>query len=540
MKKITVLFIIIFHFNANGQNPNLEFKAKYEDAKLSIKSKNFSKALTQFEYLSKSYTQNNHSPYIQYFIGFSKFKLLQLNDAEKTVQELLSNYPEWSQKDDANFLLGSINISKKDLKKALNSFEKVNSKKLWTNINTILKKELFNISDKNLIKQYVNEYPNIEILKEFLSNSKIIDQYGLLPDNVPILPDNSKFQNLNKGFINVGVLFPFQLKNISSEKNENDNQYAIDMYEGMLFGVEKLKDEGITIKLHAYDIENKIDKIEKLLYNKQFLEEDLIIGPLHSETNKIAQYYANEKKVPLLNPLSKNADLITNKLYSFLVNASFEHQAEQAANFVINNFYGDAIVIYGNTAKDSTVAMAYAAEFHKQSNKAIQTIKYLNSNSLNSLVKNKIGHIFMVCSSKLGGTIFNIIEKKMENVPVIAMRESFPDLLQFNSNNKPNLYFINPEFVDDNNENIKNFKLDFWNKRNILASYYTIKGYDMMLFWGRQISKNKSNFKQMLSIKANNDGYLLNGFDYSNNSNENSALTITAFENGNEVIFRKK
>ncbi len=66
-----------------------------------------------------------------------------------------------------------------------------------------------------------------------------------------------------------------------------------------------------------------------------------------------------------------------------------------------------------------------------------------------------------------------------------------------------------------------------------------MKGYDMLLFWGRQIHKYKQNLPSMFNIINSDDGYLVNNFNYSLVPNENSAFTITTIQNGIETLYRK-
>ncbi|MES2795087.1 MAG: hypothetical protein V4683_03920, partial [Bacteroidota bacterium] len=75
--------------------------------------------------------------------------------------------------------------------------------------------------------------------------------------------------------------------------------------------------------------------------------------------------------------------------------------------------------------------------------------------------------------------------------------------------------------------------------KNNIASYYTYWGYDLMLFWGRQISKNQENYLDRLPITKDLEGYLLSGFNYRDVPNENSAFTITTIDNGIETFYRK-
>ena len=93
--------------------------------------------------------------------------------------------------------------------------------------------------------------------------------------------------------------------------------------------------------------------------------------------------------------------------------------------------------------------------------------------------------------------------------------------------------------MDENNESLQKFKADYWEKRNNITSIYTYKGYDMMLFWGRQLAKYKQNYLDMITIKPIDEDFLVSGFNYGLVPNENAAFTITTIQNGVETFYRK-
>ena len=65
--------------------------------------------------------------------------------------------------------------------------------------------------------------------------------------------------------------------------------------------------------------------------------------------------------------------------------------------------------------------------------------------------------------------------------------------------------------------------------QNIIPSVYAAQGYDMLLFFGRQIARNSFPVKNSSGAQA--DDYLLSGFDYAK-GNENQVVPIVKFEDG--------
>jgi hypothetical protein len=61
--------------------------------------------------------------------------------------------------------------------------------------------------------------------------------------------------------------------------------------------------EGVTINLFTYDMANNPDNMLDLVNNESFKKMDLLIGPLYTETNKVATAYCETFQIPIVNPM---------------------------------------------------------------------------------------------------------------------------------------------------------------------------------------------------------------------------------------------
>jgi len=57
-------------------------------------------------------------------------------------------------------------------------------------------------------------------------------------------------------------------------------------------------------------------------------------------------------------------------------------------------------------------------------------------------------------------------------------------------------------------------------------------GYDMLLFYGRMLKSGKSRLRGNLDSIEYTQGYTLDGFDYTNRSNENKIVPIIKYQDG--------
>src|SRR5690606_32382247 len=95
---------------------------------------------------------------------------------------------------------------------------------------------------------------------------------------------------------------------ISSSKDVPDPSflYVYDLYLGMQVAAEKLKEEGINLKLHPYDINNQGNSFKIAEKKPGFSKLTLIVGPLYAATNNLAQIYSNTNDVIQVHPISNN------------------------------------------------------------------------------------------------------------------------------------------------------------------------------------------------------------------------------------------
>ncbi len=530
MNKLLLIVLLFINAKIFAQNPDLEFKVKYEQAKADLKNKKYEAARSKFLSLKNGSIYPAYSPYIGYFLSNCYFLTNNIQQAENELITIQKNYPNWPKINDVNYLLAKTFLNGGKLEAALYSFNTIKTNNFQNEIKNEVSAYFLKNNQLNYPANWLEKYPNLSYLKAIINQPNVAKIYDLKAENLPYLPIKPK-GNFSDNNYNIGLLFPFKLDSTQTEAN----QYIFDLYEGILLAAEKLKNEKINIKLHAYNVSSSANDMLKLLQNKLFLEEAILVGPLYPEPNKIAQYYANERKTLLVNPLSKNTQLINNKPFSYLNKASTIGFARQASKFLAYNFVGETAIIYEKS--DTTLLKICTAEL-KKSNTKYTAIAFHNIEALTSIAKKQFGSILMLTNPKNNQNIITNINKKWSLTPIIIHKDNLP-AENYSKLGDAELYIFNQDFIDEEAENIKQFRADYWEKRNNLASIYTLKGYDMMLFWGRQIHKYKQNLPNMLNITNASDDFLINNFNYSLTPNENSAFTITTIQNGIEIFYRK-
>lgn len=96
----------------------------------------------------------------------------------------------------------------------------------------------------------------------------------------------------------LGVMLPLHDKN-------SDGKDMVEYYRGILMACDSLKQEGISVKVHAWNLSEETD-LNALLNEKAVSECDLIIGPYYSKHLETMAGVAADKDIRLLSPFIAN------------------------------------------------------------------------------------------------------------------------------------------------------------------------------------------------------------------------------------------
>ena len=531
------------------------------------------------------------APYASYYYALAAFKQKNFNQSRLMLRQLMEVFPDWLKMDEAQYLFAASCMEMGQYEDALTAIQKIGSPALKPDIARLEQAFVPRITDLNRLKKLNQSFPNdktvglalIDLIQRTASDKddlelsdRLTNRFGVpgavtsqptstqssAPPSRPAVSTMPGRNTRPKGYYNVAVMFPFRLDEFDSDKRVRANQYVYDLYDGIKMAKNKLQEEGITVNLFAYDVDNDANKTLELINSPAFTQTDLIIGPLYIEPNRIASAYANQSNILLLNPIATSSELITNQPMSFLAQASVNQQAQKVAEQA-QALGGSrrAAIYYGTARKDSLLAVAYRAELKRQNYQLLDFRKMGGPAQAmadamqfgtppNSTTASRpttptippattpatgiaLGHIFFASSNDDDGPrMLDALSRRRVSGPLIATASAF----NFYRNSlstftRRDLYLLYPDYIDTSREPVLEFQEQYIAKRNTIPSVFASEGYDMMLFFGRQLAKNGTQFRNRSNLKSDTDDYLLSGFDYTQ-SNENQIVPIVKYEDG--------
>lgn len=550
MKRCHSLFILLLITHALvAQQATLserEYTLKYKKAVQLFAAQQYFEAQSELTPLTNRKYTNSMVPYAHFYHALCSHKQNKFFESRIVLRQLFERFPDWDKIDEAYYLYANAALSDNYVDEGMQYLNRISGTALKTDIENMLYHHFSKVTDRTLMKQLNQKFPNNAIIAQLLvdniQKSKTVSKEDLeISDrltnkfNLGVNPAIAKKTNSKrepKGVVNIAVLLPFRLNDFDASKSNRANQYIYDMYVGMKLAKSKLEAEQININLLTFDIDRDANLISTLVKDNLFSQVDLLIGPLYPETNKIANNFAKLNDIVQLHPLSNNRQLITNEKNTFLAAPSFETQSAKGLEYMKTQTIGRTVAIYfGNTRKDSTFAYAYRDEAIKAGIEVITIRKFIKAEDIDT--RRRPSHIFISGSEEtFGGKVINALDKKKITSPIIAASSAFDfEGSSLNIFNRE-LSLIQLDYINRDKDEVKNFRSTYYNEQNSSPSYYSYWGYDMLLFYARMLNNGKNQLRNSLNAIEYTQGYMLDGFDYTNGANENQIVPIIKYQDG--------
>ena len=554
---------------------------RYNAAVKLVQSGNYERAKTDLNAIVVQ--RGPLAPYASYYYALAAYRQKNPSQARLMLLQLMEVFPDWRKMDEARYLLAASYMELGQYEEALKVSQLISDSGLRLLLPKLEQNFIPRITDLDRLKKLYKQYPNnrtiglalIDVIQRKSSDKddlelsdQLTNRFGVpgvattttQPTSATVGTSNRPApparNNRPKGYYNVAVMFPFRLDGFDTDKRGRSNRYAYDLYNGIKMAKAKLQEEGITVNLFAYDLDNDPNKALEVVNSPAFAQTDLIIGPLYVEPNRIASAYANQHGILLLNPMATSSELVMNQPMSYLAQPSLNQQARRAAEQADNLGGSRKVAIYFGTArKDSLLAQAYLDEMRQQRYQ-ITDFRKVGGNaqlmadamfrpapgskplpvSTTPASPVSLGHIFFASSDESDGVrMLDALSRRKVSGPLIATASAFDFYRNAGSTfTRRDLYLVYPDFIDTSREPVVAFEEQYLEKRNTIPSIYASEGYDMMLFFGRQLARNGLQPGNHAALRSDTDDYLMSGFNYTQ-SNENQVVPIVKYEDGRLV-----
>jgi ABC-type branched-subunit amino acid transport system substrate-binding protein len=172
----------------------------------------------------------------------------------------------------------------------------------------------------------------------------------------PEAGDCSKNSRNKREVYHIALMLPLYLEQVADtlwresldpvKINELAPFRFIQFYHGFMLAADSLRQKGLNVEIHVYDIDNQSSKVHHVLAEPELKKMDLIVGPFFKNSFASVAEFARENEIPIINPLSSRPDILQGNPYVFKLLPSVESQPQLVADLVRRDFSDYRIILY--------------------------------------------------------------------------------------------------------------------------------------------------------------------------------------------------
>jgi len=314
----------------------------------------------------------------------------------------------------------------------------------------------------------------------------------------------------------ISILLPFSAMYYRSDGNMDSlpkqSVRALEFYEGVLVGLDYLRNKNVPLNVTVYDTEKKASKAQQITSSPNFSQSDLIIGPIYNKPLKEVARYAQQHQIYQVSPLSPSTKIATNNPYYLVASPSVETHCEAMYDYFSQTGGSKRVLtVCGNSLRENDLAklfqrlsmntqaegnylnVAHLTHDYMQTEKDMEA--YLSPSEKNiivitssdELVINDVTRKLNMLRGKYDITLYGMPNwKRLNNLP-------FDYLANLNYHTSSNFW------LDKYSTEHQNFKRDYYAKFNNYPSDNAAKGFDLMLHFGELINQYGNSFGYYLT-----------------------------------------
>jgi LysM repeat protein len=327
----------------------------------------------------------------------------------------------------------------------------------------------------------------------------------------------------------------FNVSLIVSLKKDNGtiDLFGTSFLSGALIAVNKMKNDGLTVKLNSFDIGSK-NSINRILRSPELKESDIIIAQASVGDLVELVSFANENRIHLVVPYESKANtLVENNPYVIQMHPSPDVMYKK----LINKQYNEDVspILIKPEKPDSLMLKNYKTELKKRFGVFKEQTHKMGSRDLtykNILDMNKLNLIF-VCPTDEMSKNQSFVSDLIGRLNTVKDRLSVYgtdkwqdfEIIEKSQYFNTNVHLAQPMYVDYNNDETKLFVQLYRKAFNKEPEKYAFLGYDVTYYflsilrkYGREFQDCVSGFDSVLlqsryKLRRNNlnDGFVNDG-----------------------------
>ena len=537
---LSAFFLITLTFAQN-------VPADYEKAQSFLASKNYWEAMPLFREFLDSDKYGNLSNYAAYHLGEAAIGANQPAQAITALQTVSNKV--WTKADESKYMLALAyfqNQQNIEALKAIKGIKKDNVKKMAENASfENLKKTSASFLVANL-QEFKENKGYTAAVKAVLESQTILSAteraaYYELQGNA-----GGGVNEVKDMVMDIVVILPFTTSGSASISSVEPSSFVFELYQGIDFAIQRLKEEGKQVTLHTFDSKRDLDRLRELLNDPVVAKADAIIGPIYPDEVDLVSSFAETAKIPLIHPLSNLGERFENTQYSYLFRPSVQSIADGVVETLQNQNWGKKVAIgYSGSSRDERLGMLLNEKLTAKGFSVIETQQVNPRNVIDFLQKQGVRAgmdsaeldvdqiILLTDDPTIAQPTFGLMESVTASVPFLVMDSWLGfNFANFEMLEYPNFHFISNNTPKFNADGMQQFKDNFFTKNLNYPSLNAVLGRELIYWLSANMSPSKGfDLRRNLDQSVFQVGKVTWGFNFQN-SNNNKYVPVFKMEAG--------
>ncbi len=295
--------------------------------------------------------------------------------------------------------------------------------------------------------------------------------------------------------------------NIDEKKRQ---KYAcfeyINFYEGARIALDLLEKEGYNVNCYVYDVaENDVEAMNAVLNSAEMKDMDLIVPLVFKNPFAIAAQFAQNNRIPIVNPMSSDIGILNNS-YTFKIQPSSATEVETLIRYLRQKHAEDNIILIHDNKQSIRPTVDYYEQLFAKGKMTWTIMDYNKYSSKLAGLLSKTRRNVVICISgedsrseeeNLAKRVLSTLASKPDMEVVLFGDYSWCEFntLDLELLNKLNFHFMLSYLNDYTNANFVNFVKQYRKHfKTEPDNFYAALGYDIVTYFVHGLVENGKDF----------------------------------------------
>lgn len=309
----------------------------------------------------------------------------------------------------------------------------------------------------------------------------------------------------------ITMLIPFD----SDGSGKPADSRFVHFYAGALLALENLDAEGYKLDVNVIDTEEGAFNVSQNINNILGDSTDLVIGPFDRDALKLLAEECKNRRIPLVSPWQTSTKITVENPYYVQMKPNLKDHFLKMAQSTADSYQKGDVVIVGKDNKETQAWIKYFQDAAKEKTgeKDFFSTYFVNNDSLSlgptafwRMLKNPRLRAVIIPNYSYNDEefIYSCLrrlsaEKGGRSLSVYGMPIMYDsDKIDFDFYHSLQMKVVMSDFVDQDHGKIREFRREFLDMFGEIPTDEAVKGYDMMLYIGRNLINNGKNFQYYL------------------------------------------